>query len=217
MPFKTVLSDLDGTLVDTSEDVLRAFVCAFKENNLGPFPFDSSCIGPKAIEIIRAALPNHHESIRDHVLKSFRRHHDSSDLSNSRLFEGVEETILKLKSEGINFYVVTNKPKSGVLNCINRLQLPLKIEDCFSVGDFGTQDKSHLIGEILSKKELDHRNVVMVGDTVEDIISAQNNKLQAIYCRYGFGGFNPSSNEVIATVSRFSEVPKFVKCEQFVI
>lgn len=210
MPFTTVLSDLDGTLVDTSEDVLLAFARAFEENNLGSFPFNRSCIGPKAIEIIRAALPTQHDDICHRVLRSFRQHHDSSDLSNSKLFEGVEETILKLKTAGIDFYVVTNKPKSGVLNCINRLHLPLGIEDCFSVGDFGTSNKSELVAEVLNQKNLEAHSAIMVGDTREDILSAQDSAIMAVYCSYGFGSHGVVENKAHARIENFSQLLHFI-------
>jgi phosphoglycolate phosphatase len=210
MTLSTVFSDLDGTLVDTSADVLDAFALAFQENDLGHFPFDRSCIGPPAITIIRAALPQCHGNIHSKVLESFRKHHDSSNLTKSRLFPGVDQTILRLKDAGIKFFVITNKPRAGIINCVERLRLPVEVKNCFSVGDFFTQNKTELIATVLSEKKLDPCDVIMVGDTDEDITSALKNDVKPIYCSYGFGNPTTLNSTQISSISSFSQIVQHV-------
>lgn len=110
---RTVLLDLDGTLLDTAPDLAEALNAVLIENNRPPLPFDAirpvvSHGGIALIELgfeLEQSDPGF-DPLRQRLLEIYRE--NISRLT--RPFPGITDLLKKLEKRGINWGIVTNKP-----------------------------------------------------------------------------------------------------------
>jgi 2-phosphoglycolate phosphatase len=110
---RTVLLDLDGTLLDTAPDLAEALNAVLIENNRPPLPFDAirpvvSHGGIALIELgfeLEQSDPGF-DPLRQRLLEIYRE--NISRLT--RPFPGITDLLEKLEKRGINWGIVTNKP-----------------------------------------------------------------------------------------------------------
>ena len=115
---QALLFDLDGTLIDSSDDLTRALNAAFAEHGLGALSREQvePLIGQGAPALIERALQTsgqrHLVADSDRLLASFsQRSHEIYDLglSSTRAHRFALEALRELKSMGVALALVTNK------------------------------------------------------------------------------------------------------------
>ena len=109
---KNIILDLDGTLIDSSEGIYRAFKKAATKNDM-PVPsieIFRSYIGPPIDKIIDSIYKNNDELVKKNFCDDFREQYDNKYFKKVQWYENVVETLKTLKSKGYKLYIVTNKP-----------------------------------------------------------------------------------------------------------
>ena len=191
-----IIFDLDGTLVDSAEDIIqcleRAYVAASFPQ---PVKVEKSFIGPPLNELIRLVSPaiSGHEAAA--VQKKFRTFYDGSKLDRTTFKEGAQDTLELLQAMNRKMYLVTNKPKMPTEIILNNLKI-----DCFC--DIITPDmqpgrtlsKPEMVALVMRKWGLDSRRTGMVGDTAHDVHAARENGIISIIVTNGYGD-EPSIRE----------------------
>jgi phosphoglycolate phosphatase len=118
---QALLFDLDGTLIDSFDDLTRALNAAFAEHGLGALSREQvePLIGQGAPALIERALQTsgqrHLVADSDRLLASFsQRSHEIYDLgrSSTRAHRFALEALRELKSMGVLLALVTNKGQS---------------------------------------------------------------------------------------------------------
>ena len=112
LPPRTVLFDLDGTLVDSAPDLIAAVraLC----NELGAPPPDAERIrevvsaGGRAM--LRRGLPGADETMIDQWLPRFLDIYSVNMVEHTRLYDGMDTVLEGFESRGVAWGVVTNKP-----------------------------------------------------------------------------------------------------------
>ena len=117
MSYKAVLFDMDGTLLDTLEDlrdstnhVLRQM--GYPERSLEEM---RRFVGNGAEKQIRRAVPEgtNEEKIME-VLTAYRAYYQDHCQIKTRVYDGLLDMLSELKAKGIKLAVVSNKPDSAV-------------------------------------------------------------------------------------------------------
>ena len=117
MSYKAVLFDMDGTLLDTLEDlrdstnhVLRQM--GYPERSLEEM---RRFVGNGAEKQIRRAVPEgtSEEKIME-VLTAYRAYYQDHCQIKTRVYDGLLDMLSELKAKGIKLAVVSNKPDSAV-------------------------------------------------------------------------------------------------------
>ena len=110
---RTVLFDLDGTLLDTAPDLAEALNAVLIENNRPPLPFDAirPVVSHGGIALIKLGFELEQsdpgfDPLRQRLLEVYRE--NISRLT--RPFPGIADLLDALEKRGINWGIVTNKP-----------------------------------------------------------------------------------------------------------
>ena len=112
MPYQTVVFDLDGTLLDTLEDLYRAVNAALESHSLPRRTRDEvrMFVGNGVEMLIRRAVPAecHEETILS-ILADFKAIYAAICKDNTKPYDGILPMLTALRDKGIRVAVVSNK------------------------------------------------------------------------------------------------------------
>lgn len=210
----TVAFDLDGTLVDTAPDLLRALDFTLETEGLNP-PDDHEArnfIGAGARAMIERALA--HTRVQfgkdkvDGMLRQFLFHYENHIADHSRAFPGAENALARLRDEGALLIICTNKMESYAAKLLQEL----KLADYFSFiagGDtfaFRKPDPRHLT-EAIEKAGGDLRHAVLIGNSETDVITAKAAEIPVVAVSFGYTDIPPAALGADRLVHKFEDIP----------
>ena len=115
--YEAVIFDLDGTLLNTLEDLQASVNYAMKCHNMPEHSLEEiRCFVGNGIEklIERAVVENTEESVRKAVLADFKVHYAIHCNDKTGLYPGISALLAKLKAQGFQMAIVSNKLQTGV-------------------------------------------------------------------------------------------------------
>jgi phosphoglycolate phosphatase len=187
--FKTILLDLDGTLIDSRIDLANAV--NFALNGIGRQTKAESEIIPHVGNGLRTLLGNvlqtFSESEMEKAIQLFSEFYDQHCVDQTKFYKGVEECVYHL-SPAVKFAIVTNKPYRFALKIIGELGLANEIPVIVG-GDSLKEKKPHPAPVLKALRDLRANAVtsLMVGDGPQDILAAQAASVKTCIARYGYG------------------------------
>lgn len=188
---KCALFDLDGTLVNTADDLGRATEYVLKEYGFDPkWTKDDyrAFVGNGARLLLDRAFEHKlDDKMLDDALALFKEYYNVILLDNAYLYDGVKDSLDKLKQNQIKLAVVTNKPHL----CAVKMVEELFGKDYFDIILGATESApkkpdpygANLVLERLGCKPSD---AVFFGDSDVDVYTAQNAHMQSVGCSWGF-------------------------------
>lgn len=191
MIFKNYIFDLDGTLVNSSAEVLKCFEKAFEKAN---FKIDKTrlipdIIGPPLPEIIKTIVPNiEDENKISEIIQYFRGFYDYSENDISIMYDGIYDLLRDLKNSDCRLFIATFKPQVPTLRLIKKFQLEAFFDDIYAIDKFGEKiTKEEMIKDIISTYNLKKEETVMIGDAASDMIAAKQVNIKGIGVLWGYG------------------------------
>lgn len=172
MSIRTVLFDLDGTILDSNELIIKSFEYTFKKYN---FTFTEEELkefnGPPLIDTFAKINPGYEEE----MVKVYREHNHDIHEQYVKLFPNVIETIEELQKNDINMGIVTAKMRVAVDLGMELTGLDQYFETIIAVDDV-THSKPHPESVIKAMNELNGtaETTIMVGDNYHDILAGKN-------------------------------------------
>lgn len=122
MRFKAIIFDLDGTLLDTLEDLSSAANRVLERNGFPTHDMDAYryMVGDGAVVLMRRALP---EERRNDVtiqgcVEGFRTEYERGWKTKTRPYDGVAEMLDALTAHGMKMAVLSNKPDDFTRRCV---------------------------------------------------------------------------------------------------
>tara|TARA_S200000501_G_scaffold379024_1_gene446650 strand:+ start:39708 stop:40355 length:648 start_codon:yes stop_codon:yes gene_type:complete len=204
---KGIIFDLDGTLVDSLEDIANAVNETLNELGLPRKnnKFIKSAIGSGAKTLLNTCLPPN-VLVDEKIYKMFLINYNSETHNQSKLYPGVLSFLEK--SADIRKAVLTNKPIEPALKIIKKLKINKYFEKIVGLDNVNPPkpDPSGL-NTILTFLELSPDQAIMIGDGFQDIRVANNVKMDsiAILDRIGDNQLVLSQNPTY-TVKNFFEI-----------
>ncbi len=190
MKYQIYFWDLDGTLANTFPGIRGGILYAAKKMNLPPLPEEviPSFIGPPLTASFRKTYGLSEKSALE-MLRHYREYYLSTGAHLFRLYDGVQDTLRRLKEAGKQNYVVSSKPTPQCTIIIEKSGLSPYFDGIYSATPDNTiSKKTDVIRYALSSLSLTHEDgVVMIGDTDNDILGAHDHGLPSIAVSYGFG------------------------------
>ena len=193
---KALVFDLDGTLVDTKYDMLDAGNLVFENQGWatrlkGFNGLQTAIQGGRAI--LRYGLQEEGITFNDKLLTDYYQlylNNYNKVLDNkSRNYDGVVDTLSKLKLKGVKLGLCTNKPEKHARELLKRLGLIDFFIDSFIGSDtvgISKPDPKPLL-EAIHRLGKEPEDVFFVGDTNTDEDAAKNANVDFIFCEYGHG------------------------------
>jgi len=171
----TILFDLDGTLIDTNEIIIKSFEAVFKEH----FPKLTftrnkilTFIGPTLYQ----TFGNYTKSPfkMEAMVQSYRKYYRENEFDYFRIYPGVLETLSLLKEKGYNLGVVTSKYKEAAWPSFTHYNL----QDLFTVFvalDDVNEPKPNKEPILKALSQFNNVNkAIMIGDNRGDILAGKN-------------------------------------------
>ena len=125
MTYKAIIFDLDGTLLNTLEDLGNAVNRVLAKREFPTHPVDEyrSFIGDGVEKLINRALPEHNrnEDTLRACLKAFREDYHKNWNVNTRPYEGIPELLDVLNERELKVAVLSNKPNDTTNLCVTEL------------------------------------------------------------------------------------------------
>ena len=208
-PFRVqgVLFDLDGTLLDTAEDLMAAANQALLGEGLLPCPADElkpqisggarSMISywlVKSHEKRNAApFPSvnvvslEHESLFERLVEQMLNFYEANPARHTRYFEGMERVLDVLDQKGIPWGIVTNK-RSRFTNPLAQAIGLDRRTDCIVSGDTTAESKPHPLPLLEASRRLGIRPeyCVYIGDAARDIEAGRRAGMATLAALYGY-------------------------------
>lgn len=186
---KAVIFDLDGTLLDTLEDLKSSLNYALKNNGFPEKTLDETrnFVGNGIDKLIERSLPSGITGeTREKVRKDFLGHYSVHFADKTKPYEGVTEFLEKLKAKGIKTGVVSNKVDDAV-NKLCRIYFGNHIDTAIGVaGDIPKKPMPDMLFLALRNLGCNTDTAVFVGDSEVDIQTAANARIPLISVSWGF-------------------------------
>jgi len=213
-----VLLDLDGTLLDTADDIAAVLNRALADRQLGPLSTDSvrRLIGRGAPSLVGRALQLLGSSAQEvdveAMLGRFCWHYEQLYAGNGGSavpFPGVPEGLRALHAAGLKLAVVTNKQRRFALHLLERLDLA-RWFDAVVGGDTSGQRKPnarplHYACEAL---QVGAGQALMVGDSATDVLAARAADMPVVCVPYGYNeGMSASTLACDALIPSLDALP----------
>ncbi|MBQ9022673.1 MAG: HAD family hydrolase [Eubacterium sp.] len=187
--YQLIIFDLDGTILDTLEDLMVSLNVALQKNKLSERSLEEvrSFVGNGIGMLIRRAVPaDADEKMIRQVHTDFTDHYKDHSADHTRPYEGIPGLMKQLHENGHHVAVVSNKVDYAVQD-LCRHYFPGLID--IAVGEKeGVRRKPEpdSVNEVIRLSGVSKESVVYIGDSEVDIRTAKNADIDAIIVEWGF-------------------------------
>ena len=193
MPDRAVIFDLDGTLVDTAPDLMRA--TNFVLSGMGRRPLEMvevrAFVGHGARALLTrglaatGGLPEAYDVEADY--RRFVDYYAANIAHSSTPFPGLVALLDRLKAEGYGLGVCTNKFEGLSVLLLDALDLSKYFGSVVGPDTLGiAKPDPKPFYEAVNRLELDSPRAIMVGDSETDILTARNAGVPVIAVPFGY-------------------------------
>lgn len=190
---KAAIFDLDGTLLNTLEDVVNACNYALKKCNFKTHSIEEYkvFVGDGRSKLIERIVPDEYkgnDEVKNKVLRLFDEYYSEHMLDMTKPYEGICEMLKSLKEKGVKLAVVSNKPDEFVGGIVKKY-----FGDTFEIvhgqrTNYPVKPDPTTVYEVIEYFGIKLNESIYVGDSNVDIYTAKNAKVKSIGVAWGFRG-----------------------------
>jgi phosphoglycolate phosphatase len=191
MHWKGVIFDLDGTLLDTREDIADAMNRVLAGLGLPTHPYDSYnyFVGDGAAILVRRTLPPDRQDDVTHgeCLARFLADYGVHWNIKTKLYTGIAEMLSGLQDRGTKLAVLTNKPAPTAARCVEEYLPRWRFDAVLGQTD-GLPKKPDPTGalQIAERLALGPAEILYLGDTATDMETAIRAGMYPVGALWGF-------------------------------
>ena len=194
----TLIFDLDGTLMNTLDDLHDSVSYALREAGLEPNPKQDTrrYLGNGIRNLVNRSVaqtcPTADEALKEHVFETFRAYYVAHSMDKTAPYEGVEEMLKECKKRGFCTAIVSNKLAPAVKD-LHKAFFAESID--VAIGETEKVKRKHapdMVNEaihqlsLLHRREIQKSECIYVGDSEVDLKTAENAGLPCIAVSWGF-------------------------------
>ncbi len=187
--YKYIFFDLDGTLTNSEEGIIKSLEYAFDELKIEKPSYEKlrRFIGPPLAVSFREYM-NFDDETAKRAIEKYRERYNIKGIFENAPYESIPELLNELKIKGFRLAVATTKPEHMAKRVVEHYGIE-KYFDTVS-GAIGENDtKEAVIRRACEKMNIDENecaNILMVGDRKFDIIGAHACGIKCCGVKYGF-------------------------------
>ncbi len=203
MRYKLVIFDLDGTLLDTIDDLKEAVNHAMSLRGFPTFTREEvmAMVGHGARNLMRKALPDGHkdDDMVDAAYNDFKAYYITHIDVHTKPFSGIHDLLTQLHQEGVMLAVASNKFQEGTERLIKEFfpEIPF-VAVLGGRPDFPLKPDPEIVSEVLRKAGVEKKDAVMVGDSDTDMETAANGGVMGIAVNWGYRDMSSVKNLLVA-------------------
>ena len=186
---KTVLFDLDGTLLDSAPDLVATLNHLRAGLGLAAMPVDElrHFASRGAIGLIKAGMPPCDDEMLELWRESFLSHYEQNSFVHSRPFDGVELLLSELAKRQIPWGIVTNKMEYLSFPILEKAGW-LSSASAVICGDTVANSKPHPEPVLAACRKIgvEPANALMVGDDLRDMEAGKRAGSRTAFALYGY-------------------------------
>lgn len=210
---KAILFDLDGTLTESGEGIMKSVQYALEKMGKPEPEMDKLrvFIGPPIQEqFMKYANLDREEAAQ--AVVCFRERYSSVGLFENRLYPGIEELLKALKENEFLLSVASSKQEKYVVQILEHFKINQYFDETVGADTDGKRvKKADVIEEALRRLGMggDRAHVIMVGDKEHDVIGAQKTGISCVAVAYGYGTMEElkasEPEKIVRTVGELQE------------
>ena len=185
-----LIFDMDGTILNTLNDLMDATNYALKQNNFPLRNYEQirKAVGNGVAMLIKRSLPNNIDEITyKKVLKDFEEYYSAHSSEKTTTYEGISNTLKSLKDHGYILAVATNKLEEVAIELVDRFYPNLFSTVCGDNGIRAKKPAPDCINEIANRLNvIDKAKIVYIGDSEVDYQTSLNSGVDCIIVSYGY-------------------------------
>ena len=190
MKYDTYIFDLDGTLLDTLQDLAASVNYALRQHAMPEHSIDDirRFVGNGVRKLMERAVPDGAQNpLFESAFATFRQYYMQHSLDTTRPYDGIPEMLDELKRRGCLIAVVSNKMMAATQELIAHFfpQIEVAIGEHEAEG-IRKKPAPDTVREALRQLGVTTKNAVYVGDSDVDIETAYNSGLPCISVLWGF-------------------------------
>lgn len=185
--FDAVLFDLDGTLTDSGEGIIKSAWYALEHFGL-PLPSWEEMrvfVGPPLWDTFeKFGIPKEQT---DEAVRIFRSRYVPIGKYENTPYPGIAELLYNLKAQKIKLYVATSKPEVTAVDILDHFDLAEFFDGIYGADLEKNRTSKEAVIEYLLSDVLPAGKLLMVGDTEFDILGAKYHNIPAVGVSWGYG------------------------------
>jgi phosphoglycolate phosphatase len=182
--------DLDGTLIDSQDEILYYLKLALKDSSLKiTDQIKPIRTGPPIDIMLKESFPV--DILSDdkitEILLNFRKRYDSSGFTMTKPFDGID--IIISDTDNFVHHIVTNKPHTASQSILNKLGWTGKISSLKTpiINTNQRKSKTELFSELITESGADISSFIGIGDMKSDCFAARDNNITTVGVLWGSG------------------------------
>ena len=187
--YKTYIFDLDGTLLDTLNDLHASCNYALRTHGMPERSMEEvrQFVGNGVKKLMERAIPDGLENpLFEETLQTFRQHYLLHNLDTTLPYPGIMDMLQQLKAQGKRIAVVSNKFYAATQDLCKHF-----FGDTIQVAigereDIKKKPAPDTVLEALRQLQVTRQDAVYVGDSEVDIETARNSGIPCISVLWGF-------------------------------
>ena len=185
---KAILFDLDGTLMDTSEGVIKSAIFAARALGFDELPYEvmKTFIGPPMQESF-IKYYKCDKKIAQEAANVFRDYYLKNATTVATVYDGIYELLRIIRERKIKIAVATYKREDIALKMLNHFKIDSFCNVIHGADNNNILSKSDVVNMCLNEIGVDKKDVVLVGDTLHDAKGAYESGIDFIAALYGLG------------------------------
>jgi len=214
---RTVIFDLDGTLIDTAPDLIDTLNVILTREGYRAIPFDRAraAIGGGARRLLERGLADQGTAVGaaelDALYADFLVHYSEHIADRSRPFPGLDRALDTLDARGYRLAVCTNKLEWLSVRLLDLLDLRRRFvtvcgQDTFKIA----KPNPEVLQRTIAAAGGDPARAIMVGDSITDIATARAANVPVVAVDFGYTDTPVSALAPDRVISAFTELPDAV-------
>jgi len=186
-----IIFDLDGTLLNTLEDLADSVNFILSENDFPDHPLEDykTFVGRGIDDLLRRSLPKDFENPEKfmQIRRNFVEHYEAHKFNKTKPYDGILDLLDELIQSNIQLAVASNKYHAATVELVGRYFAKIPFVAAFGHRkDKLKKPAPQIVEDILQIAKTGKENTLYVGDSSVDMKTAKSAGVKSIGVTWGF-------------------------------